>query len=294
MSALDASAPWALAEWGPEGRVESRYGGGADEATRFMIGSVTKTVTGRLLAEAALAGILPLDEALPGPRFLGTPITPASLASHLSGLPRLPPGMPPGSTQPYAPWDESRTLAVYRRIRLWRRPGTLYNYSNFGASVLGIEISQRQERSYEDLALDLLRRMGAATSGFDLPTPGLGNDGHPMDPWRMAAFTPAGGLTMTLPDLVAYGLATRSEDSEAARMVREWRPGRSGCLTLPAKASKPTAGLGWHFLKDGNAFHNGQVAGYKSMLLLTADGRGRAVLTASWRSNTEAASLSSL
>src|SRR5579862_4159035 len=70
------------------------FGGvGADSV--FQIGSVTKAFTGLLLADSAARGEVNLSD--PGTDYLpaASPgqVTLVELATHTSGLPRLPPGM---------------------------------------------------------------------------------------------------------------------------------------------------------------------------------------------------------
>ena len=73
-------------------------GAAPDADTIFEIGSITKGVTGILLADAIEQGRLrvdqPIDELWPTdgrpPSFEGTSITLRDLATHRSGLPRVP------------------------------------------------------------------------------------------------------------------------------------------------------------------------------------------------------------
>ena len=71
-----------------------------DERTIFEIGSITKVFTATLLADLAREGLVALDD--PVQKHLpegvvmpvrARPITLAELASHTSGLPRLPKGL---------------------------------------------------------------------------------------------------------------------------------------------------------------------------------------------------------
>ena len=73
-----------------------------DGRSVYEIGSITKTFTGLLLAQAVVAGTVrleqPVAEMLPGfvvPEYQGTPITLLDLATQTSGLPRLPDNMRP-------------------------------------------------------------------------------------------------------------------------------------------------------------------------------------------------------
>jgi D-alanyl-D-alanine-carboxypeptidase/D-alanyl-D-alanine-endopeptidase len=69
-----------------------------DGDTVFEIGSITKVFTGILLAQAVLNGEVQLDdpismylpEGVTAPEYEGRPITLLDLATHTSGLPRMP------------------------------------------------------------------------------------------------------------------------------------------------------------------------------------------------------------
>ncbi|MEK8145622.1 serine hydrolase domain-containing protein [Streptomyces sp. M10(2022)] len=76
-------------------------------------------------------------------RIPGPPVTLLHLATHTSGLPRLPPGLVARAVRsgwlsnPYARFDEGDLLAALERVPLRHRPGTRVHYSNFGAGLLG-------------------------------------------------------------------------------------------------------------------------------------------------------------
>ncbi|MDL5206585.1 serine hydrolase domain-containing protein [Streptomyces sp. ALI-76-A] len=131
------------------GRTTHAGGPPADAGTRFEIGSLTKTFTALLLAEQAARGELhlhdPLARHLPHATALpagGEDITLTHLATHTSGLPRLPPGLvrsalPRTFTNPYAAFTTENVLHALTRTRLRAAPGTRVRYSNFGLGLLG-------------------------------------------------------------------------------------------------------------------------------------------------------------
>ncbi|WP_255955011.1 serine hydrolase domain-containing protein [Streptomyces odontomachi] len=136
-------------------RGTTAHGGGVPvgAATRFEVGSVTKTFTALLLAEQAGRGELawhtPLAALLPpGTRMprRGDAITLTQLATHTAGLPRLPPGLL-GSigtrwfSNPYAAFGAEDVLAALARTRVRSRPGSRVRYSNFGVGLLGYALS---------------------------------------------------------------------------------------------------------------------------------------------------------
>lgn len=117
-------------------------------STLFEIGSETKTFTGGLLAQLVSSGKVSLDDPLskfapPGinvPAWSAggttTPITIGNLATHQSGLPRIPKNL---ANDPAAKQNYSETMmwqAISETALLWQ-PGTSWLYSNFGFGVLG-------------------------------------------------------------------------------------------------------------------------------------------------------------
>src|SRR5262245_9180723 len=103
-----------------------------DGKTVYEIGSVTKAFTGDLIADAVLAGRMKLDDpaqkympkSVKMPEFDGKPITIEHLATHTSGLPRLPDNMPFGDPMnPYADYTGKQMADFLNGHKLRRPPG---------------------------------------------------------------------------------------------------------------------------------------------------------------------------
>lgn len=132
-----------------------------DEDTVYEIGSITKVFTALLLADAVERGAVSLDDPvqkyLPAGVILpvkGAPITLAHLASHTSGLPRLPPNLKPADdANPYADYSVDDLYASLRALRLESAPGR-YEYSNYGAGLLGHVLALQAGRPYEELLVE--------------------------------------------------------------------------------------------------------------------------------------------
>ena len=123
-----------------------------DEHTIFEIGSISKTFSGVLLADAVVRGEARIDEPvaalLPAgtivPSRDGRQITLEDLATHRSGLPRLPDNLTPASPQdPYADYDARRLYAFLAVYKLPRAPGQSVEYSNLGGGLLGHALTLR-------------------------------------------------------------------------------------------------------------------------------------------------------
>jgi CubicO group peptidase (beta-lactamase class C family) len=269
----------------------------------FEIGSVTKTFTALLLAELARDGVVRLDDPVAdhlqgAPPVVGRPITLEDLATHHSGLPRLPaglllPALTTGRRDPYARLDEAALAEAVARTRPRRAPGEKFGYSNYGAGLLGWALARASGTTYADLVADRITRpLGLADTWVDVPAaararvaPGHGWLGGSAGPWDLAALAGAGGLRSTAPDLLRY-LATYAADASGplagaaaeTRRVRH-RVGRLGI------------GLGWMVLPGGQGparfrvphdvlWHDGGTGGYRSFAaVVPATGASVAVLT---------------
>ncbi len=255
------------------------------EDALFEIGSVTKVLTATLLADQALAGMVRLDEPLrsllPGvcvPARDGE-ITLEHLATHTSGLPRLPPGFLRGAlgrrSNPYASLSEDDVLAALERCRLRRPPGTRVHYSNFGAGLLGIALSRRAGLGYESLlGRRILRPLGLSETGIAVPEErlvgGHSRRGRPVSHWDVCGLEGAGALRSSARDLLRLARACL-DPPEAA-------PGPALALALQPRrrVGRPMdIGLGWFLTrrKDGwtLAWHNGGTGGFRSFLGLARD-----------------------
>ena len=275
-----------------------RYAGfGADERTEFEIGSVSKTFTAALLADAVERGELTLEttvadilgEDLADPEAeIGT-VTLAELASHRSGLPRL-------------ATDPASLFSSFTGVLLHRDPYTAspaevlqhaqsapvggrgrVSYSNLGYAFLGQLLARAAGMSYQDL---LQQRILDPLNMQDTYAPIVAGNLRPGAPagrtagglkqaaWTMHGSAPAGGIRSTAADMSRYAqamLAGTVPGAEALDPV--WETGDDG----------ERVGLAWFTQVSKESpervvtWHNGQTGGFASMTALDR-GAGRAVL----------------
>ena len=275
----------------------ARTGGGpVDADTRFELGSVSKTYTALLLAEAAARGEVRYDD--PIARYLpsgaapahrsGAPITLLHLATHTSGLPRLPPGLlasavPVWSTVPYGRYGEQRLLRSLGGVRVGSRPGGRVHYSNLGVGLLGLLLARAAGTDYSALLDErLCRPLGLARTGCG-PEPEQATGywhGRPRPPWRIPALPGAGALRSSAGDLLRYLEALLHPD-RAAGLRRALAEVRRPLLVLPRTGDG--LGLVWnHRPRPGGhtlLFHAGGTRGFSSFVGYCPDtGAGLAVL----------------
>lgn len=190
------------------------------DRTRFEIGSITKTFTALLLAELAARGQVRLDQplsdriparALPrGPA--AAHITLEHLATHTSGLPRLPPGLlwtalPAWHVNPYRAFPPHRLLESLATTRVRHPPGIRVRYSNFGAGLLGHLLTEPAGIGYGALlrahVLDPLHLTDTTTSAEEPQATGHWH-GRPRPPFLIPAMPGAGALRSSARDLLRY------------------------------------------------------------------------------------------
>ncbi len=288
-----------------------------DDETVFEIGSITKVFNGILLAACAGRGLVELDEPLrallPSTTRMppeGREITLAQPASHSSGLPRMPPGVPPIALgrrhqerlRSSTPDDLFATLPA---TRIRHPPGRRYHYSNLGAALLGHAIARRAETTWEELVRTVAcEPLGLAATSAVIPPegdPGLGGRswvGRRVPPWDFPALAPAGVLRSTARDMLSFLRANLDDPpgtlERALTLARSPRFDTGGDLQV---------GLGWHITplhrtplpgagsprrnSPAMVWHNGLTLGFGSFAgFVPATGAGVVVLASRFRSVT--------
>ncbi len=265
--------------------------------TEFEIGSVTKVFTSLLLAESERAGKVRRDD--PAANYLLPPgdpdrsrlarITLLALATHSSGLPRLPSNLTTAqAANPYAGYDRAALVAALRQDGRGAPAGRATAYSNFGVAVLGEALGSAWGTDYAGaLGTQVLRPLGLKATTLGLtgtPEPAGLAPGHAGGAvaanWTFQACAPVGALRSSARDLArllaaALGYAdTPLRDALAA--TRE--PQRD-----TTELADTRIGLGWFITGDASRtvyWHNGATAGYRAFVGFRPGlGRGVALLT---------------
>ncbi len=208
--------------------------------TLFEVGSITKTFTALLLADMVVKGEVKLDDPvekwLPqGLRGLklrdhaGSPIQLVDLATHRSGLPRLPDNMPNVSrADPYADYREPLLLAYLKSREVLmetdagkttKKRDEAYAYSNLGFGLLGYVLARAADMSYADLLQKrALTPLDLTSTYLDIPRGEFARFSNPhyIDRdatlkrnrhWRFDVIAPAGALVMSARDMGRYAQA---------------------------------------------------------------------------------------
>ena len=271
-----------------------------DGRTLFEIGSITKVFTGILLAEMAERGEVrledPVEQLLPKgtavPSRTGQQIRLVDLATHSSGLPRLPTNLSPAdAANPYADYSVDQLYAFLKGHQLTRDVGERSEYSNLGAGLLGHALALRGGQSYESLVTErILAPLQMRSTRIVLRpedrarlAPGHSAGGDPVPNWDIPTLAGAGALRSTADDMLTFLAANlRPPDTAVGRAVR--------ASHVPRAALGETAKIGLHWILTTTRFgstvvwHNGGTAGYRSFIGFDPD-RRIGVVVLSNRSN---------
>jgi CubicO group peptidase (beta-lactamase class C family) len=285
---------------GPQGRAAYGFGatkrGGTrpDGCTEFEIGSITKVFTGILLAEAVERGTVRLDQPvrtlLPEgaklPRGQDREITLLDLATHASGLPRLPPWKYLGESDPYAAFGGKQLLESLGEVELDSQPGEKSAYSNLGSGLLGYLLARESGLSYEQLVVrDICDPLGMKDTRMTLGADQTARLAAPYDPagkaatsWTFDALAGAGALRSTVDDMLIFAAANLGLDDGALAKAPVL------ALALPLSHARQrdlngddaAIGLAWHRgvlpqSRQTYVWHNGGTGGYSSFLGLVPE-----------------------
>jgi CubicO group peptidase (beta-lactamase class C family) len=260
---LDAAQPLRLA------------GLGAGATTRMEVGSLTKALTGLVIADSVARGELDLDAPVETylPQLRGVPagdVTLRELVTHRSGyaefgaatLRRAVWSAPMGRN-----WIDTGLEATMQEAA----SGDLaargsFGYSTLGAATAGQAAAAAAGMSYADLMRTrLFEPLGMTDSAIQVGTSlverGATASGLSVQPWVFDGYAPGGAAVSTVQDLGILATA----------LLRGTAPGMDA-LTATAPTDQSNTGIGafWRVSRwqtgQSIVWHNGQTAGYTSYL----------------------------
>jgi CubicO group peptidase (beta-lactamase class C family) len=267
-----------------------------DASTVYEIGSITKGFTGILLADMALAGEISIHDRLEKylPDAANYPeavraITLVQLATHASGLPRLPGNLSFGMkdpSNPYAHYGEEELKAFL--LGYTPPPGRATitpEYSNLGFGLLGYVLARKAGKPYETLLEErVLDPLGMHDTSIALTgdqqarlAPGHAR-GAVVSNWDINVLAGAGALRSTPADMAK--LLTALMHPPASRI------GKAIALAIDPRADVGASRIGFAWLTStppsGRPFtwHNGGTGGYRTFIGFTQSAKaGIVVLT---------------
>ena len=253
-----------------------------DEHTMFEIGSISKTFTAILLADAVNSGKVKLDDpinkylpdSIPQLQYEGIPLTLKTLSNHSSGLPGLPSNFHTSDyTNPYKDYNENDLYRFYKSFKPIRKPGEKYEYSNLAVGTLGVILENIYHQNYETLFItkickplgmkdtrEFLRKNDSTqfAKGYD-------KDGTYNSQWDFKALAAAGCIRSTAFDLLKYVKASFGDAPFGVNKAMQLTH------SISFTNGQTKVGLAWHFIKPGTdelIFHNGETGGYHSYVAI--------------------------
>ncbi|MFG3225602.1 serine hydrolase domain-containing protein [Kitasatospora sp. NPDC048194] len=259
------------------------HAGACTPETVFELGSVSKTFTALLLADLTVRGELapedPLESRLPPdwppPATRSSePIRLLHLATHTSGLPRLPPGLlaaalPRWRSNPYATFDAARLRASLAGTTVRSRPGSRYRYSNYGVALLGHVLAARSGLPYEALLAERVCAplgLRATSCAPDAPGQAVGHlRGRELPPWHAPGLPGAAAVRASGADALRYLRAhVDGAGGELGAALHEVQRPR---LRLPRSGDEVC--LVWNHRGSGGRdlyFHAGATRGFTALV----------------------------
>ncbi|MDF1815150.1 MAG: serine hydrolase [Verrucomicrobiales bacterium] len=251
-----------------------------DPHTLYEIGSITKVFTAILLAEAVREGKASFDD--PVGKFLPrsaigkdspleSTITLESLATHTSGLPRIPADLFDGADKenPYAHYDEKRLYAYLKTLteQDLEKPGE-FSYSNLGFGLLGHVLARIQDTPFAELATQkIFEPLGMKETIVPVSIDALPkeikdrlakghNAGKEVSHWELGALAGAGAILSSAHDLLLFAKAHWDDATPS---------GLKASLQEVRKPRLESTGLAW-FLSENEVSHGGGTGGFRTHL----------------------------
>ena len=253
-----------------------------DGNTVFEIGSITKVFTALLAADMAQRGELKLDDPiakyLPSnvkiPERNGRQIAIVDLATHTSGLPRMPANFRPKDPEnPYADYSVEQLYSFLGTYELHRDIGVKFEYSNLGFGLLGQGLAQRAGMDYEKLVVTrICDPLGMKSTRITLSEPlrkrfaaGHSADLVTVPAWDSPTLAGAGALRSTANDLLIFLSAMMGYTDNPLAQAQKTT------LSISRSAGSPfmDSGLGWVIDTRGGGeiiWKNGGTGGYRTFI----------------------------
>ena len=263
-----------------------------DRDSIFEIGSITKGLTGLLLADMVRTGELELADpaakySRPGaklPTRGGRQVTLRDLVTHTAGLPRMPPGFHAHDWQnPFARFDVDALYDSLARTTLVRDIGLSSEYSNFGFMWLSEILARRGGKPFDQLLAErVLRPIGMASAAIEVPhahaarrVTGHDSAYRPVPRWdNHIELSGVGGLKASLEDMVrlAEALAGVRATPLDATIALALKP-----LHRLGDAQSHVA-YGWFVGDGGRVWHSGGTGGFRAIIDVNRAARTYAVV----------------
>ena len=246
--------------------------------TIYEIGSVSKTFTGILLAQAISDNKIKLEDDIrkflpqkfTNLSFEEKPILVKHLINHTSTLPRLPENLSlqPNydAENPYLNYSKAMIFDYLINFEMKIQPGINQEYSNFGIAVLGLVLENIYKKPFDFLVTKYISKPFQMTNTYEnVPQIEISNfatgyqkDGTASKHWDLVNFAAAGGIKSTIDDMSKF----------LQENILETNPNLKLSHFPTYINDKQSTGLAWMInkTKEGNTliWHNGGTGGFTS------------------------------
>jgi len=256
-----------------------------NEHSFFEIGSISKTFTAIVFADAIEKGKVKPDDpvsgylpdSIPALAYEGVPVLLKNLSNHSSGIPRMPNNFHPADPEdPYKDYDDRDLYSFYKTFKLIRKPGAQFEYSNLAAGTLGVILERVYKKNYQDLIVETIceplgmqdTREYIRKNDSARFAKGYTEEGKYNPPWNFEALAPAGSIRSTAADMLIYANANLGVAPKSLKKAIQL----THVITFTDSTNK--IGLGWFYIKPGKdqvLFHNGGTGGYRSYLAINLE-----------------------
>lgn len=245
------------------------------ESSVFEIGSITKTFTTTILVEMIRENLISLDD--PISKYLpdgvanwdpSLSISVQELATHMSGLPRLPGNLfetTTDMTNPYSNYNPENLYTFLKQYTPAAKAERKSEYSNLGVGMLGHILELISESTYEELVAKYISQplkmsnSKIILSDSELENLVIGHDekGNATSLWDLPSpLSGAGAIRSTTSDMVKF---------LEAHMVNElWKTAHDPLAPMMPGIS---TGLAWVVMPMDQktiVWHNGGTGGFTS------------------------------
>ena len=248
----------------------------------YEIGSITKTFTGILLAQAVLDKKLSLDDDIrlhlpkeySGVEFNGVPVLIRHLADHTSAIPGTPSNLDENLfNDPWGKYSRSLLLESLGAVKLSRQPGKTFEYSNAAVGLLGHVLETKYQMTYDRLVKKFITGPAKMeNTAFELSRdqwnrylPAYKADLSRCMRWNVHGIEAAGALRSDMVDMLKFAQFNIEGRSAAVRLSHQ----QNGTISpapfttlglLWGRKLSPTAGMTYN--------HSGGTGGFSTHILV--------------------------
>jgi CubicO group peptidase (beta-lactamase class C family) len=212
------------------GELDAGKGNPPNDETIYEIASVTKTMTGTLVAQAVMDGKLSLDDDIrkylkddyPNFQFKNNPITVKDLVTHTSRLPANWTGFEEvfkkGGDSIFQKlveigknYNEEKFFAQMENAVLDTIPGVIYEYNNLAPNLIAHILENVYQKSFDELLNDFIfKKIGMTSTKMRLSEDEQSRLASGYSKGQLMPYMPIptwgaeGGVKSTTPDLIKY------------------------------------------------------------------------------------------